>query len=305
MRQLQPILINGKPIEEGQVVNTWFENRFNANKNILLAVIGATGSGKSYSCIRMCELWYKHKFNEMYPLDNICFSIKDIMQRIMSGKLRRGEILILEESGVIMGNLDFQNKYNKFFGYVLQSFRSKNIGIIFNLPNFSMLSKQARTLLHGVFETMTIDKQKNKVIIKPFYLQTNAFYGKAFTKYLHQKVAHTTVKVRRLNIGMPSPEILKPYEEKKDKFVNATGEILVEAINEKENGGEKENSTGVTLVYEAIKPFWAKGIKGVNELKRIASCDYKTIRKAMNKLVYEDLNALNQAKPLENVVLMA
>ena len=56
-------------------------------------------------------------------------------------KLRKGELLIFEEAGANMGSLDFQNKVSKVFSYVLQSFRSLNIGILFNLPVEGSLSK--------------------------------------------------------------------------------------------------------------------------------------------------------------------
>lgn len=297
MKQYKQLLINGIPIEEGYVTNKWMDMRFNSNKNILLAFIGATGSGKSYSCMRMCELWYQHRFNKTFPVEHICFSIEQAMRLINSGKLSRGDLIIFEEAGVNMGNLDFQTKLNKFFGYVLQAFRCKNIGVIFNLPNFNMLSKTARTLLHGVFQTVTINIFTKQVIIKPFYLQTNPLTGKPYTKYLKLKMNHHYVKIERLGFSLPSEELTKPYEDIKDKFVNKISADLLETIeSEDENGKLIDRDTN----FKTIQLLYESGITKVTHLMQKTGLDYSTVRKGINKLV---LAREKEGKPLGNTSL--
>ena len=171
---------------EGYLINHWMDGRFKKNKNILIATIGATGSGKSYANLRMMELWYLYKFKTQLPMENVCFSIKEAMELINSQKLPKGSLLVIEEAGVTMNSLDFQNKIVKFFNFVLQSFRSKNIGILFNLPNLGFMTKTGRTLLHGIFQAMKINPQTKEVSVKPFYIQTEPFSGKVYKHYLKQ-----------------------------------------------------------------------------------------------------------------------
>ena len=140
-------------VKEGFFFNKWLENRFLNNKNVLTAITGQTGSSKSYQDLRRAELWYRKNFNEDYPEDNICFSVAELMKRITSKNLRKGDIFVFEEAGANLGSLDFQTKISKMFNYVLQSFRSMNVGIFFNLPHLSMLNKQAIILIHVHFVT--------------------------------------------------------------------------------------------------------------------------------------------------------
>lgn len=290
-KKLHKIQINGKDIEEGVIMNGWFDSRFNANANILLCILGRTGSGKSWSCIRICEDWYKYKFGEEFPIAHVCFSIREAMELIVGGKLRKGEIIILEEAGVLMNALDFQNKLNKFFGYVLQSFRSKNIGIIFNLPNFALLSKTARSLLHGVFETESIDKKNKKVVLKPFYLQTNVMMGKAYTKFLVQRIGRGVVKVKRISCSMPSEKNILDYEKKKEEFVNRTAESLLNEMKKKDGDDKVVDKNKPRELWVAIKKIFDSGITKHEEIANILGVRRGAITK--NLAIMEEKGLIN------------
>lgn len=206
-------------IAEGEIFNKWLENRFNKNKNVLSAITGATGSGKSYQDLRRAELWYRYKFNEQFPSKNICFSVGEAMKRLTQEDLRKGEIIILEEAGVNIGSLDFQNKISKLFGYVLQSFRSMNVGIFFNLPYLSMLNKSARMLIHIHFVTSGIDHNKKLAKSKGYFIQINQDTGKVYRKYLRVKHNERVQVIKRFNYKIPSDYLINSYEHKKNKFV--------------------------------------------------------------------------------------
>lgn len=225
----------GGKISEGLVFCKWIHNRLiKNNKNVLLATTGPTGSSKSYQDLRKAELWYKYHFNEEFPIDNCCFSVDELIRRIHRGNLRRGEILIFEEAGVNLGSLDFQNKISKMFTYVLQSFRSMNIGIFFNLPYLSMLNKQARLLLHANFVTCGIDKDKKIAMCKPYFHQVNQKTGKIYTRFLRIKVNGRTKKVKVMQFGVPSAKLINKYESKKTMFLADLTEDFVSKLNAEE-----------------------------------------------------------------------
>ena len=225
-------------MKEGQVLNKWIGNRFDKNKNVLFAMTGATGSGKSYTSIRICELWYEHKFKEAFPVEtHVCFSISELMKLLNSKKLRRGELIILEEAGTSLNALEYQNKVSKLFTFILQSFRSMNIGLIFTLPVLTMLNKSARLLLHAHFVTSGIDYFQEIAKIKPLFHQLNQGTGKSYWKYLRVKYDGSFVALERLNYKIPGKELRKAYEIKKDKFVYDLAKDFSEQLDEI----EKEN----------------------------------------------------------------
>lgn len=285
-------------LNEGEVINHWLRSRFGGNKNALIAVVGSTGSGKSYACMRMAELWYKDYFNKEFPSTHICFSIREAMLLIQSGKLTRGDLIIVEEAGVIMNSLDFQNKIVKFFGFVLQSFRSKNIGIIFNLPHIDMLTKTARLLMHGLFETAGIDSNAKKVKIKALYCQTNPRSSKQYHKYLKYKINGRFQKIKRISYSLPRSDLLKEYEDKKDIFVNKNVENLIEITGEDD---KKEESKA--KFKQLIEEAYYAGYKTMKQMAEYTGITCHALSKRGVMAIIMELNAKNRPKPLENAPL--
>jgi len=213
-------MIQTKEVKEGEILNRWMDSRLKKNKNILVGITGPTGSGKSYMNHRIAENWYKFYFKEDYPLQNTCFSIGEVMKLLSSGKLRKGEFIILEEAGTSLNSLDFQNRISKLFSFILQSFRSMNIILFFNLPVLTMLNKSARLLLHAHFIMQKIEFENETSKCKPLFHQLNQERGKSYWKYLRVKHNGKIVVVKRLNYKKPSQRIINTYEQKKFRFVN-------------------------------------------------------------------------------------
>jgi hypothetical protein len=205
---------------EGAFTNGFFNNRFNRNKNILIATTGSTGSGKSYANLRIAELWYAKKFNKPFPIENVTFSNGETMKILSQGKLEKGELLVPEEVGVNLGSLDFQSKTSKMFIYLLQSFRSMNVGLLMNLPVLTMLNKSARQLIHLHLMTCSIDAGKKLCKIKPLVHQLNQSSGKSYWKFPRVKIGKRMVALERISLGLPSKELIDAYEKKKAKFLS-------------------------------------------------------------------------------------
>jgi len=190
--------------KEGEIFNRWMHSRMiKKNKNVLTATTGPTGSGKSYQDLRKVELWYNHYFKKQIPNENCCFSISEVMRRLSSKELVKGDALILEEAGANLGSLDFQNKVSKLFTYVLQTFRSLNIALFFNLPYLSMLNKQARMLIHVQFVTCGIDNKTGVSKCKAYFRQINQSSGKIYEKRFRIKSNGRSAPVRKIRYSMP------------------------------------------------------------------------------------------------------
>jgi hypothetical protein len=142
---------NQKPEDqfEAEAILKYMNRMMANNKNFLAVVTGSTGSGKSYSCLRLAELWYKYYFKKKeFPTENIVFTVEALVKRLNSGELKKGDLLIAEEIGIGANSKNFQSKTNKALQFILQSFRSLNIIVLFNVPNFSFFDKTARMLMH-------------------------------------------------------------------------------------------------------------------------------------------------------------
>jgi len=227
-------MIHAPTFPEGEIFLRYINNRFNRNKNFIGVTTGPTGSGKSYLDLRKAELQHRRRFKEEFPIKNVCFSVAELMERISSGELRTGEILILEEAGVNIGSGDWQNKIVKMFNYILQSFRSMNVGIFMNLPVLSMMSKQARLLTHMHMETVGIDFELGLCKVKPLCHQLNQHTGKSYWKYMRVKKGESIVTVQRMAFGMASDDLIKRYEDKKEKFLMGITEEFTQQLRKLE-----------------------------------------------------------------------
>jgi DNA-binding CsgD family transcriptional regulator len=196
----------------------YINSRIDNNKNFLGCFIGQTGTGKSYSAISFAKL-----IDKDFKPDQIFMRASEFMEHVINlkSKYYKGKVLIWDESGKDLNSKEWASKSNRIINVVLQTFRKYNIIVLFTLPYFSFLDSDARKLVHGTFETETIDLNTKECLIKPFILQVNQQTGKIYQKYL--KVNHEgngISPVERIRIKIPDEETLKFYENKKDNFTN-------------------------------------------------------------------------------------
>jgi len=210
-------------------------------------------SGKSWRDLRKAELWYQYHFKKPFPVENICFGVLQVMELISSGTLKKGDIIKFEEAGANLGNLDFQNKISKMFTYVLQSFRSMNIAIFFNLPYFSMLNKSARMLMHYKSESAGVDYKKKINRCKFFLHQVNQSSGKIYAKSPKIKYGGKIRKIKKFAYKIPSKYLIDAYEDKKAAYLKESTMDYTQQMRQiKEKEGYDPNKLGDHLqeVYD-------------------------------------------------------
>lgn len=214
-------------------INTPKYNNFLLDNGVL-----SHNSSKTFDCLSCGESWYEYRFKEKYPIENVCFSIGALAKRIhyqnKEGKLRKGEMFVLEEAGANFGSLDFQNKLNKMFNYILQSFRSMNLIVVMNLPVLTMLNKSARQLIHAHFITAGIDFEKNEAKVKPYFHQLNQHTGKSYWKFPKARIQGKATKLERIKFKKPTEELIEHYEKAKHGFVFDLTEDLVNEVEKDE-----------------------------------------------------------------------
>ena len=141
-------------MDEGIFVDL-FRRRIRNNKNCLVIFTGDTGSGKSYGALRFAE-----KLDPEFNEKRIVFTPDKFLEIIRHDKeLHSGNVIIFDEAGVGMASREWYSIQNKILSYVLQTFRFKNLIVIFTVPDFTYIDSQARKLFHFYFETSKILKK--------------------------------------------------------------------------------------------------------------------------------------------------
>jgi hypothetical protein len=263
-------------LTEGSVMNGIMYRRiFKSNNSFIQVTVGQTGSGKSMKDIREVELWYKQVLKRPFPLENICFSSEQILTRLTSNELKKGDILVLEEAGVSQGSLDFASSVAKIFNYVLQSFRSMQIILFLNLPYFSMLNKNTRMLTHMLHETVEIDKHHKQCIVKPKFLKANQQSGKVYTHFPQVLINRSWESVERLGYHLPSEDIRVPYEQKKAQFLSG---LVHGSLASLVNADRKR----LTLFQMHILGCWNRGIFSTNKIAEEVGCIAQKVSENLN-----------------------
>lgn len=209
----------------------YLKARINNNKNNLGICTGPTGSGKSYSNLRISQ-----DFDDSFDINKVSFGPEQFMSIINSGTLKgKGAAMLYDEAGVTFNARNWYSVSNKMLHYFLQTCRSQNQMLLFNAPDISFLDSGARKLFHIHLETCGINYEKKYVILKPLCLQVAQGSGKVYKKYLRVRVHGGyggIKKVERINVPLPDKALIDAYEQKKAVFIEGLNKEIYQKIRQ-------------------------------------------------------------------------
>ena len=192
----------------------FIKGRIKKNKNFLACVTGSTGSGKSWSSLKIAE-----DLDPNFNIDRVVFDGISLMELINSGTLNKGSVIVFEEAGIEMSNKSWQSVINKMLNFLIQTFRHKQIILLLNSPFMDFIDASTRKLFHAEFKTVGIDYKQKQVISNPQHIQYNGRMQKFYYKHLRVITKeYGIIPVMSWRIDKPSKELLKQYEIKKTKF---------------------------------------------------------------------------------------
>jgi len=195
------------------------------NLNAIAIWVGPTGTGKSYSALRLAEL-----VDDRFTLKHLVFSADNFLDLINVNRneddsgsegIEPGQVLVWDEAGLGMPAREWQSIFNRSVGYVLQSFRFKRIALFMTVPDQAFIDAQARALFHYYFECVAIDRMNKWVIAKPFITEHSPRFGKDYMKYPRIRLSTGTVKMGTVQFALPSSNLRESYEEKRRKYMDA------------------------------------------------------------------------------------
>ena len=136
--------------------------KFTRHRNYMAAICGNPQSGKSTLCQSLACAIYEGK-GEKYPIGNTVFTGKEFLKKVNDPSLRRGDVIIVEEAGVMADRTKWYSFLNRAIVYVAQTFGYKGLIVFFNLPSLKLLDSRVVHLLNGYFETLALNQWKKTV----------------------------------------------------------------------------------------------------------------------------------------------
>ena len=264
--------IEGKDKKQEPILIQYIKDRVqNKNKNFLMLFVGATGSGKSYSALRLAEMLDKD-----FNVDRVCFKAKDFMNcindlvaRSEKGEVIKGKVVMWDEFGVEHNAREFMTISNRVINYFFQTSRHLNLIVIMTVPLLSFIDSATRKLCHGVAEMQGINSRDKTASVRVKMIQTNVMTGKEYPKYLRYRKKNKMFVSKKLKFNLPSKELCEAYEKKKKAF---TKQLNQEIMNKLLKSEAKDNKP--TNILKPLTPLQQKILEclrnGITKQKDIA-----------------------------------
>lgn len=268
-------------ISENAFYRKIYNDVYRKNKNFVGLIIGQTGSGKSYGALRFCE-----DLDEGFNLDRVCFSVKEIITLLDSGKLKRGDCLIMDEIAGEGGadSRSFMSRENEIMSFLVTTFRTLGLIVLFIAPFSSQIDKRLRQIgVSAVIEFKGVEDYEKKL--------SKAVWKWAF--FSHLTGANYLPKPRLIMpdgkriivdsvlVPKPSENLITEYEKKKSTYVLNNIHKWREEL-EKRNEESTEDLEDITKTVIAFpEPYMSHHGKlnaGIIRLKhKISQADAKTV----------------------------
>lgn len=194
---------------------------YKKNKNFLMLVVGATGSGKSYSALRLAEM-----LDPTFDISRCCFKAKEFLMKVRelqkhaeeTGEEIKGKVVMWDELGCEHDAKRFMSISNRIVNYFFQTSRYLNLIVIMTVPLLSFVDSSTRRLCHCIAEMQSINSKTKTSTLRVKFLQVNPITSKEYPKKLRYKKNNKTYALSKIKVGLPSPELKEKYEKKKREY---------------------------------------------------------------------------------------
>jgi hypothetical protein len=191
--------------------------RIDHDRNLIIGIVGETGSAKSSIALKIAEALDPHPETMS---ERIIFTFKDFAKLSHNQVLPKGSVIIFDEAGIELDNYTWYSEKNIRMSHILQTFRWQNLIVLFTCPLLKFISLKNRTLFHGTIETKNID-YINNIAYANFYLTKQGLFSKhPYSKSLRIIARDGTMRCASIGFGKPSVKLWNMYLKKKNSFVN-------------------------------------------------------------------------------------
>lgn len=250
----------------------YIHERIKKNKNFIGFISGQTGSGKSWASLSIAE-----QIDPKFNIERVVFNGLELMELINSDKLKKGSVVVFEESGVEMNNRNWQSVTNKMLNFLMQTFRHRNFILIMNSPYMDFVDASTRKLFHAEFKTEGINMKEKKTLLKPLLMQYNSRNQKFYYKYLKQITDKGIIRIEGWDVIRPSKELVNAYEKKKREFTDKLNRNIMDELLAEKYKKEKKNKNHLTDNQKEVLQLLREG-HNIDEIAEIRDRASNTIR---------------------------
>lgn len=194
------------------------------NRNWVALLCGPTGTGKSYTALRLAEL-----LDPEFNVHRCVFSTKEFLEVFHT--CHPGDFIIFDEGEEFNARRGMKES-NVQMGIIMAMLRFTQVNVIFTLPTIHMIDINARRLAHSYLYTIEVDRhravdwKRSRSGVYWYNIQNSRLPSKNSDDGL--KFVNPLVKgkkVRKVWFEAPDEDLLARYESKKhDVFYRTLSE---------------------------------------------------------------------------------
>lgn len=203
----------------------------------VFVMVGREGTGKSLTTASILE-----KVDPSFSAERAHFDALDFLEAIESDKTSQGDAVMLDESGVSLGNRTWYDRGQIEFNQAMQTARDDNMIVGLTLPRLEELDKQFQGRIHALLET--VDKVDGEYVefkwknVNP----TRDGRDELYKWYPRMRVNGRVSRVTRLRLGPPSAALTESYQAKKAAWKKELYDSTVGTMRDDRDDGEEELS---------------------------------------------------------------
>lgn len=217
------------------------------NLNWIAGIVGGVGTSKSWSALTIADY-----IDDDFSADKVFLRIRDFVEAIEDGRIKRGSCCILDEAGIQWGSRDFMKQYNKNLSYLFQIMRFLNFAVIMTTPSINLIDKHGRDILHCVFRTRGIDYERGVATLEVKVIDFDPLEGKVYRKWPRIVKDGEIFKADLMEIDKPRKELREAYESKKKEFAMS----LIREIKEKMNEDKEKDNNEPNIICSKCGYEW-------------------------------------------------
>jgi len=151
-------------VKNDPVLRAFWKRMYLKDQNVLMVVVGQTGTCKSGSSITIADIIDRGENNERRfiikddgdgnptPETRVVFTAEEFTRLVQDKDLPKGSVIIWDETGVDLDNTQWFALKNRVVKYVMQTFRRRNFMVIMTVPDLPTVSIGTRRLLHAYLD---------------------------------------------------------------------------------------------------------------------------------------------------------
>jgi hypothetical protein len=221
------------------------------NQHFMGAIVGREGTGKSYSALRIAS-----GVDPEFGADDVFFKPERLLEAFESDEYGRGNMIVLDEAGVGLGNRSWYEKEQVLLNQTLQTVRDDNMGVIFTLPRLEELDSQTIGRLHAFIEMLDVYPDEGWSVAKWKNISmTRDGQGKTYKKYPRMRINGVKKRITRFGLKPPAEDLVEAYEKRKATFKEELYEEAIAAYADEQEDKQDPKQVADEIIDDGVSNY--------------------------------------------------